>query len=58
MSKWTALCDGRGGGERVLDRGATRRNFTDREGKGGIGHKGTMKRSRKLVETGGAGELE
>ena len=34
-SRWTALCDGRGGGERVQDIGDTRTNSTDGGG-GGI----------------------
>ena len=49
------LCDGRVSGERVIDRVATRRNKNDGRN---IGQRGIMKRSRKLVETGGSGGLE
>ena len=55
VSMWTALCNGRGGGERVQDRGAVTKNSTD--GRGGR-IEGETKRSIKPVETGGAGELE
>ena len=55
MSRQKVICDGKGGGERVLERGATRRYTTDGEA---VGQKRKMKRSRKLVETGGAGGLK
>ena len=54
-SMWTALCDGRGGGEHVQERGDTRKNAT---GGRKVGYRGEMKISRKLVEIDGAVELE
>ena len=55
MSRWNILFCGRVGGERVLEKGDTMINTTDWRK---IGHRGAMKRYRKLVETGGAGGLE
>ena len=53
--QWTAFRAGRGGGERVQEKGAMTLNANN----GGGGRiEGKKKISRKLVETGGAGGLE
>ena len=52
---WKVLHTRRGSGGQVQDRGSTRRNNTHG---GVIGQRGTLKISRKLVDTGGAGGLE
>ena len=49
------LCDGRVSGEQTIEGVATWRNKNDGRN---IGQRGIMKRSRKLVEKGGAGGLE
>ena len=54
MSRWNVLRDSRVNGEQVIDKVATSRNTTDGRM---IGNMGTMKRYRKLVDTGGAGGL-
>ena len=54
-SRWTALCDRRGGGGLVQVKKDMRTNATN----GGGGRvEGEMKRYRKLIDIGGAGGLE
>ena len=54
-SRWTALLTSRGGGYPVQQIEATTTNST---GGGGVGWRGEIKKSRKLVETGRAVRLE
>ena len=56
MSRWKAICDRRGGGWQVQERGATTTNAND--GGGAVGYRGETKRSIKPVDTGGEGRLK
>ena len=49
MSRWKLIRDGREGGEGMIEIGGTRSKTTDG---GAIGQMGTIKISRKMVETG------